>query len=222
MRLREILLTISLFVLLTGCVATTKDYTKFNNANPASILIVPVVNRSVEVSAPDYFLSTITIPIAERGYYVFPVYTIKRVLEDDGLSDADLVHNAPTQKLSELFGSDAVLYISIEKWEAKYLVLTTQVTVELSYILKDGKTGDELWADKRTMVYSPQNQSTGNPLGDLIVMAVNAAVTKAVPNYIPLAQQANNTAFSYPGPGIPNGPYFTKPKTTPTPSDIQN
>lgn len=206
----KIFLTIALFIFITGCVAT-KDYTKFNNASPASILIVPVVNRSVEVAAPDYFLSTITIPIAEKGYYVFPVHMIKRVLEDDGLSDADLVHNAPTQKLAELFGCDAVLYISIEKWEAKYMVFTTQVTVELSYILKDGKTGDGLWSEKQTMVYVPQNQRTGNPLADLIVMAVNAAVTKAAPNYLPLAKQANNNAFVYPGPGIPNGHYYKKP-----------
>lgn len=211
LRVKGVLIVISIFVLITGCVAT-KDYTKFNDAKPASILVVPVVNRSVEVSAPDYFLSTITIPIAEKGYYVFPVYMVKRVLEDDGLSDADLVHNAPTQKLSEIFGSDAVLYISIEKWEAKYMLLTTQVTVDLSYVLKDGDTGEELWAERQTMVYVPQNQSTGNPLADLLVMAVNAAVTKAAPNYIPLAKQANNQAFTYPGPGIPHGPYYVKPK----------
>lgn len=213
MKINRVLFSILLLVLTSGCVATMpKDYTKFYNASPKSILIVPVVNRSVEVSAPDYFLSTITIPVAERGYYVFPVNTIKRVLEDDGLSDADLVHNAPTQKLCELFGSDAVLYINIEKWDAKYMVFSTQVTVELSYSLRDGKTGDELWGEKQTMVYVPQNQSTGSPLGDLIVMAVNAAVTKAAPNYMPLAKQANANAFIYPGPGIPNGPYFKQPQ----------
>src|SRR3972149_2957468 len=192
-RIKSVLLVVAVFVFITGCVAT-KDYTKLNNAKPASILVVPVVNRSVEVSASDYFLSTITIPIAEKGYYVFPVYMVKRVLEDDGLSDADLVHNAPTQTLSEIFGSDAVLYINIEKWEAKYMLLTTQVTVDLSYVLKDGDTGEELWAERQTMVYVPQNQSTGNPLADLLVMAVNAAVTKAAPNYMPLAKQANNNA----------------------------
>jgi len=29
------------------------------------------------------------------------------------------------------------------------MVFTTQVTVELSYILKDGQTGEELWAEKQ-------------------------------------------------------------------------
>ena len=194
-------------IILAGC-AAQKDYTKFNSANLHSILIVPVVNKSVDVTAPDYFLSTITIPIAEHGYYVFPVNLVKRVLEDDGLSDADLVHNAPASRLCNLFGADAVLYVSIEKWDAKYVLITTQVTVGLVYTIKDGKTDDTLWEDRETMVYSPQNnQNSGNPLATLIVMAISAAVTKAAPNYLPLAQQANAKAFKYPGDGIPPGPY---------------
>ena len=97
-----------LTLILAGC-ATPKDYAKFNAVQPRSILVVPVVNRSVDVTAPDYFLSTIAIPIAEQGYYVFPVNMVKRILEDDGLSDADLVHNAQTNKLASLFGADAVM-----------------------------------------------------------------------------------------------------------------
>jgi len=194
-------------VLAAGC-ATPKDYTKFNAASPRSLLIVPVVNRSVSVTAPDYFLSTITIPLAEQGYYVFPVNMVKSLLENDGLSDANLVHAAPTQKLCELFGSDAVLYITINKWEACYAVFTTQVKVELYYVIKDGKTGDVLWEQQQAMTYEPQNANTGNLLGNLIAAAVTAAATKAAPNYVPLAQQANSKAFKYPGPGIPPGPYM--------------
>lgn len=193
---------------VTGCVTTaSKDYTKFNASKPRSILIVPVINRSVEVTASDYFLSTITIPIAEKGYYVFPVNLVKRMLEDDGLSDASFVHKAAVEKLASLFGADTVLYVTINNWDAKYLLLTTQVTVAMSYVIKDGKTGETLWEHNQTMVYTPQNNSTGNPFADLIVMAVNAAVTKAAPNYIPLARQANAFTFMYPGPGIPPGPY---------------
>lgn len=192
---------------LAGCVTPPKDYTKFVTANPRSLLIVPVVNNSVEVTAADYMLSTITIPLAENGYYVFPVNLVKRIMEDEGLSDASLVHASPTEKLCNLFGADAALYITIEKWDAQYLLLSTQVNVELKYQIRDGKTGDILWDDQEKMVYVPHNSSSGNPFVDLIVMAVNAAVTKAAPNYIPLAKQANAKAFMYPGPGIPPGPY---------------
>ena len=206
----KILLIFLVFSIATGCATAPKDYTKFNAANLRSILIVPVVNRSVEVTAPDYFLTTTPIPVAERGYYVFPVNLVKRVLEDDGLSDADLVHNAPTSKLCELFGADAVLYVVIERWDAKYLVLSTTVTVELTYIIKDGKTNETLWEERTRMVYEPQSADTGSLLGNLIAAAVTAAVEKAKPNYIPLARDANKRALKYPGPGFPPGPYYEK------------
>lgn len=194
-------------LLLMGC-ATAKDYTKFNAANPRSILVVPVVNRSLDVTAPDYFLSTIPIPIAEHGYYVFPVNMVKRILEDEGLSDADMVHNAQASKLCSLFGSDAVMYISIETWDAKYALFSTKVTVALNYLIKDGKTGDVLWEQHEKATYTPQSSNTGSPLGNLIAAAVTAAATKAAPNYIPLARQANKEALKYPGPGFPAGPYI--------------
>jgi hypothetical protein len=176
-------------------------------ADPRSILIVPVVNRSVCVDAPDYFLSTVTRPVAERGYYIFPVNLVKHLMEDDGLSDANLVHEADPVRLAEIFDADAILYITIERWDAKYLVLSTTVTVEFTYILKSGDTGEELWRNHEIMQYQPSQSSSGDPLATLIVAAVSAALTKAMPNYIPLAQQANATAVSTPHKGLPAGFY---------------
>jgi len=208
----RLFLALLLIIFFTsGCTTPKKkDYSAFKAADPHSILVLPVVNRSVDINAPDYFLSTISIPLAERGYYVFPVDMVKHLLEDDGMSDADLVHNADTMKLCSLFGSDSNLYVSIERWDAKYLLLTTQVTVDFDYKLKDCKTGDLIWSERKGMVYSPQQQnSSGNPFADLIVMAISAAVTKAAPNYMPLAHQVNGAVFAYPkGPGLPAGPYL--------------
>lgn len=203
------------FLLLTGCAASVpkKDYTKFRTEDPKSILIVPVVNRSVDVDAPDYFLSTATLRGAERGYYIFPVNLVKHLLEDDGLSDADLVHSADPTRVAELFGADSVLYIAIQRWDAKYLLLSTTVTVEFEYSLKSGRTGETLWEHSETMVYSPsQQQSSGNPLADLIAQLVMAAVVKAKPNYVPLARQANLNATVREGQGLPAGPYNKKYK----------
>jgi hypothetical protein len=198
-------------IFAVGCATAPpkKDYTVFRSENPRSILVVPVVNNSVEVTAADLFLSTLTVPLAERGYYVFPVDVVKHLLEDDGLSDSSLVHHADTLKLCNLFGADSVLYVVIERWDAKYLVLSTTVTVSFDYTLKGCRTGDAIWNHKQTMVYTPQNQNTGNPLASLIAAAISAAVTKAAPNYMPLARQANGTVLAYPGPGIPAGPYHT-------------
>jgi len=205
------LILFCLVILISGCVSIPKkDYTRFYAVAPRSILIVPVVNRSVNVDAPNYFLSSITIPVAEQGYYVFPVNMVKRILEDNGLSDADMVHKAPVQKLASLFGADAVLYISINRWDARWMLLSTTITVQLTYMVKDGKTGDTLWADSRIVQYTPQGASGGNAIADLIIDVAQAAMEKAAPNYMPLAKQANAEAFKFPGPGIPPGPYSHK------------
>ncbi|MBI5441170.1 MAG: DUF799 family lipoprotein [Deltaproteobacteria bacterium] len=192
-----------------GCATAPpkKDYTAFRAANPKSILVIPVVNKSVDVAASDYFLSTLTVPMAERGYYVFPVDVVKHLLEDDGLADASLVHGADTGKLCNLFGADSVLYATIEQWDAKYYVINTTVTVAVDYDIKDCKTGASIWDAKTRMVYTPQSNNSGGGLGALVAMAISAAITKAAPNYLPLARQANAQAFAAPDQGLPAGPY---------------
>lgn len=198
---------------LSACVTIqpppAKDYSAFKAEGPRSILVVPALNNTVNVQAPDFFVSTISRPFSERGYYVFPAYMIKRVLEADGLADAGLVHGVDARRLENLFGCDSVLFVTIEKWQSQYVVLATQTTVEFNYTLKSCKTGALLWSDTQTMVYSPQANSSGNPLADLIAQAIIAAVEKGAPNYMPLTMQANAAAAGTPGRGVPAGPYLT-------------
>lgn len=197
---------------LSACVTIqpppTKDYSAFKAEGPRSILVVPALNNTVNVQAPDFFVSTISRPFSERGYYVFPAYMIKRVLEADGLADAGLVHGVDARRLEKIFGCDSVLFVTIEKWQSQYVVLATQTTVEFDYTLKSCKTGAVLWDDTQTMVYSPQADSSGNLMVDLIAQAVVAAIEKGAPNYIPLTMQANAAAAGTPGRGIPAGPYL--------------
>lgn len=195
---------------LAGCATAPapKNYSAFRAENPRSILVVPVLNNTLNVPAPDFFLSTISRPFAERGYYVFPAHMVKRVMEDDGLGDAGLIHSTDASRLGHLFGCDAVLYVTIQQWDSKYVVLATQTTVRFDYALKSCKTGAVLWQDTQTMAYSPQANSSGNPIADLIAQAILAAVEKGAPNYMPLTIQANAQSASWPGRGLPAGPYL--------------
>jgi hypothetical protein len=199
---------LSLVTLFAGCASRPPryDYSQFRTEGPRSILVVPVINKSIDVNAPDYFLATIATPLAERGYYVFPVNMVKSVLADDGLSDANLVHAGDPHRLAELFGTDAVMYISIERWDAKYVVLATTVTVELNYTLKSAHTGQVLWKNHQIVAYQPQ-QNNGGGIAGLVANAIAAAITKAAPNYMPLARQANSGAINVKGMGLPAGPY---------------
>lgn len=201
-------LLILVALLATGCVTqpVKQDMSAFNTAAPRSILVVPSVNRSLDVDAPNYLLSTLPVPLAEKGYYVFPVNTTKYVLEQEGFYEGEQIHQQPPATLAKLFNADAVLYVTINRWDAQYALLTTIVTVEFDYRMTD-KDGVEIWKAKQSMQYQPQNNDTGHPLATLIVAAINAAVTRAAPNYMPLTQQANQQVFVLGPNAIPDGPY---------------
>jgi hypothetical protein len=202
------LLFVLLAFVLTGCVTQPQkaDLSAFNAAAPRSILVVPLINKSLDVDAPNYMLSTLPVPLAERGYYVFPVNTAKVVLEQEGFYEGEQVHKQAPEALAKLFGADAVLYVTINRWDARYIVLSTTVTVEFDYRMV-AKDGTEIWKANQRMQYSPQQNNSGSPLGNLIAAAITAAVTRAAPNYLPLAQQANTQVLVTGPQAIPAGPY---------------
>lgn len=186
--------------MMQGCIGPQHaNLDAFYAHQPRSIVVVPVVNESPEVTANSVFITSITQPLAERGYYVFPVYLTDMILRDFGLVEAGHIHQLPAERFYELFGADAVLFITIKDWSTKYLVLASSVVVSMEYILKDTKTGQVLWKNDQGYVHS----SGGN---DLITMAVSAAINALMTDYLPLARQANFLAFQPPK-GIPAGPY---------------
>lgn len=197
-----------LAAVLTGCVSAPikKDLSAFNAAAPRSILVVPAVNKSLDVDAPNYLLSTLTVPLAEKGFYVFPVNTARFILEQEGFYEGDQVHKQPPEALAKLFGADAVLYVTINRWDAQYAIIAATVTVEFDYRMVS-KDGSEIWQATQRMQYSPQNNNSGHPLAMLISAAINAAIARAAPNYLPLTQQANQMVFVLGPNAIPNGPY---------------
>lgn len=200
----HILVTALVAVLLTGCASAPvvkPDFSAFEAAKPRSILVVPATNKSVDVDAPAYLLTTLTVPLAEKGFYVFPIHTAKTVLEQEGMYEGEQIHKQPPEQLAKMFGADAVLYVTINQWDAKYVVIQTTVTVDFDYRLVS-KDGTELWKANKRMQYTPQNQG-----GGLIGAAIAAAIERARPNYMPLTQMANNDVFVYGSTAIPDGPY---------------
>ena len=207
------LLWLVLIVTVSGCAAPARkmDLSSFEAASPRSILIVPAVNKSLDVDAPNYLLAALPVPLAEKGYYVFPVNTTKIVLEQEGFYEGEQVHQQPPAVLAKLFDADAVLFVTINRWDAQYAIIATTVTVEFEYRMTN-RQGATIWSAKSAMRYSPQSTNTGSALGNLIAAAVSAAITRAAPNYMPLTRQANLNVFHMPPTAIPDGPYRNRAK----------
>jgi hypothetical protein len=105
-----------------------------------------------------------------------------------------------------MFGADAVLYVTIERWDSQYLVISTTTTVSISYRLVDAHSGQELWKEARTIQYTP-NTNNGSIAG-LVAQVIVSAIEKAAPDYMPLARMVNNTSALLPHQGLPAGPHI--------------
>ncbi|NTZ42887.1 DUF799 family lipoprotein [Altererythrobacter sp. SALINAS58] len=194
-------------IALAGCSSTPlepKDYSSFHSAAPKSILVVPVVNHSNEVDASELFLTTMAVPLAERGYYVFPTNATTTMMNAEGLSDPGFVHQAPTPDLARLFGADAVLYVEVLDWDSNYKVVSSEIQTEFLYTLKSAKTGQVLWQDQQRYVHSTSSQS-GNPLADLLANALTSVLNNTKSDFTPMAMQANIAVLSPAGQGLPFG-----------------
>lgn len=207
MKLIKLCLALFALCLAAGC-ATTGDSSRlnaFHDAAPRSILVLPPVNETTDVQGTTSVLATLPYYLGEKGYYVFPVNTVKTLLEYEGYYEPAEAHAAPPEQLANLFKADAILYVIIHEWTSKYMLLSTTTEVDFEYRIVNAD-GAELWTARQRMTYTPNNNSSGSPLFDLISMAVTAALERADPNYLPLTRQANASAFNGAN-GIPPGPY---------------
>lgn len=197
-------------LLAFGCATnevTENPLAEYHATKPQSILIVPVLNQSLDVTASAAVLTTLPRMLGERGYYVFPVHTTKTLLEYEGLMEPQLIHDQPTDSLARLFSADSVLYVTIHSWTSQYAVLQTTTVVDLEYRLTN-KLGNTIYSDRKTMTYTPESSGdTGSIWGDLIASALTAAVERAKPNYMPLTREANSRALLNKRYPLPPGPY---------------
>jgi hypothetical protein len=201
-----------IILIISGCATTTPyDYTAFEKSKPRSIVVIPPNNNSIEVNAPYIYLATLTRPLAEKGYYVFPVFVIDHFLKENGLPTPAEMNGIPLDKIGEHIGADAVLYVSIEDWGQKYQVINSVTKVHATLRLVDVKTGDLLWES-----IAIAQQSSGDGGGGLVGALVGAVLTQVLASTITdptpgLAMQANNLAIDNKGRGMLDGPY--KPTT---------
>ena len=171
---------IILFCLLTSaCVVTppSHDYTEFRNSDPHSILILPPVNNSKEVIAPFGVMAQLTPPIAESGFYVLPVALVDQTFKSNGLTVANDIHTLPRQKLHEIFGAHAALYVTIEGYGTSYDIVSGDTVVSLSAKLIDIRSGALLWEDT---AFASSAEQKGGANGDVAALLVQAVVSQIV------------------------------------------
>jgi len=202
--MRLSLLTLSLS-LLGGCATTQKayDYTAFREARPASILVLPPVNESPDIKATHSMLSHATAPLAESGYYVFPVTLVDETFKHNGLTAPADIHEVAPAKLREIFGADAALYISVKQYGTSYKVIASETRVTAEARLVDLRSGNQLWHGVATASSAENDSNSGGGLAGLLIKAVVRQILETIveQGHV-IAGQTSSRLLSA---GMPNG-----------------
>lgn len=160
----------------SGCVSVKpKDYTAYRQHFPKSILVLPPINNSTNVDGTYSYYTTVTVPLAEQGYYVFPAVLTEQMFKENGLPSPVDMHAAPLDKLREVFGADAVLYITLKQYGTKYVVISSNTTVSADARLVDIDTSTEIWSGSITLT-----QGSGDGGGGIVGALVSAVITQVV------------------------------------------
>ena len=187
---------------LTGC-ATTQPYdlAAFRLHPPRSILILPPLNESTTVEGTYSYLSTVSRPVAEMGYYVFPVALVDQFFKENGMPTAGEMHQVSLAKVAELTGADAVLFPTLLEYGSKYQLVSTVAIVRVKASLIDTRTGTLLW--EGTGMAQQGSSGSGNFLADLVAAAVTQAINTGTDAAHAVSREANVNLFR----GLPYGPY---------------
>ena len=195
-------------LILSGCASVEPyNYSALQQEAPRSILVLPPMNSSVEVNAPYSYLSTISQPLAGKGYYVFPVSVVDTFLKENGLPTPAEMNGITLDKIDEVIGADAVLYVDIKDWGQKFQVLSSVTVVRGHVKLVSVKSGELLWDSVISAQYNPNNNGGGGLVGALVGAVVSQIAGEISDNSPQVARLANAAAFNSAKRGLLNGPY---------------
>jgi len=169
---------LSLTAVLGACATTPPyDYTAFKQSRPRSLLVLPPVNDSKEVQATNGVMATVTVPLAEAGYYVLPVTMVDETFRQNGLHTPNDIAEVSAAKLHQIFGADAAVYIRVKDYGTRYLVLGSETRVTVEGRIVDLRSGALIWEGKAT---ASSQESEGSSQGGVVGLLVKAIVTQIV------------------------------------------
>lgn len=158
--------------LLLGCAGPSPyNYSEYKQANPRSILVLPPVNKTTDTKATLGFYSNTQKPLAEAGYYVFPVAVVYETFKNNGYTVSDDIHQIGASKLHEIFGADAAMYITVKDYGTRYFVFGSVSVVTAEAILVDLRSGKKIWEGTAT-ASSEEGKNNQGGLAALLISAI--------------------------------------------------
>lgn len=197
-----------LLLIVTGLASCTtsntvtrqKNYPKMYEDKPLSILIMPPINKTVDVDAKEYFYTSMAKPLCEKGYYVISPFVAMDFLKSESAYDSELFIDGDLAPFRNILGADAVLFTVINKWDKS--TIGGKITVDIEYVLKSTATREVLFERKGELTVDTSVNSGGGGWGALIDLAASALST-ALTDKVVAARRCNNYVLR----DLPEGRY---------------
>lgn len=197
-----------LLLIVTGLASCTtsntvtrqKNYPKMYEDKPLSILIMPPINKTVDVDAKEYFYTSMAKPLCEKGYYVISPFVAMDFLKSESAYDSELFIDGDLAPFRNILGADAVLFTVINKWDKS--TIGGKITVNIEYVLKSTTTREVLFERKGELTVDTSVNSGGGGWGALIDLAASALST-ALTDKVVAARRCNNYVLR----DLPEGRY---------------
>lgn len=146
---------LALVVFFAGCTPKHFLIQDYQKQRPLSILVLPPVNQTPQEGVEDVVYPLFVRAIGEKGYYVYSPEYVQEIFHRNKLQEAGRIHALPYKKFYDVFGPDAILYITVEEWAAKYYLIGNQINTQIFARLVDAKTGVELFNMRYQYAYDP-------------------------------------------------------------------
>lgn len=198
--------TVMMLMGVTGCAKDRIGYdyalAAFQQEQPKSIVVLPAKLTTDHEDADPYFVSAVHKPLAEKGYYVFPVQLVREYLKKKNIETIEDLYQLPSQTIADYFNADSVLYTDFIALDATYAVVGTHTFAEFAMKLVSGRTGQTFWEQGFSYGQSSNNAGAG-----LLGALLTAAIGKAAPPYRRVAWSAVASGINNPNFGLVTGPY---------------
>lgn len=208
-KISKILTVLTVSFMFFSCASGPKKsevYSNFYDEKPLVMLVMPPINMTSNVEAKDFFYTTLSLPVAEAGYYILPPAACYATMQRESAYDSEKFIDGDLKKFNQLFGADVAIFTIIKQWE-KHPVLA-RIDIQIEYIFKSTKTNEVLFTRDATIICDTSvssNSRGGGVLGTLIQITANAIKT-AVIDYVSIAIDINNQALV----DLPAGKYNPK------------
>ncbi len=213
-RYLQLLALLATTLVFTGCATqqANVDHSAFRQHQPKSILVLPPLNNTSDLRATYSVMSSTTLPLAEAGYYVFPVALVDQTFKENGLQNPGEMHQASLEKLNEIFGADAALYITIKNYGAASALAGGSVVVTAEAVLIDTRTSTKLWQGQASASDAEGKQNQNGLVGLLIQGIINQVANSVGDPGYRIGRITNQRLLATGGRGLlpgPRAPRFT-------------